>query len=287
MTPAIFLIGIGPISRWKQMSLPALAVRLRWAFGISVVSALITPFFMGEWKPMVSFGLLLAFWIIVCAFVNLKHRLNNSGKGSLFTKLSKQSRSYYGMHCAHIGVAVFIIGVTLVNSYETEKDVRMEIGSKVTVGGYVFQFNGTSDVVGPNYKSVKGDISVFKDDRFVRTLYPEKRTYNASGMAMTEAAIDTGFFRDLYVALGEPLSNDVWVVRAYHKPFVDWIWFGCILMAIGGITSITDRRYRLKITKKKSATTSDIESEKQIEGTPATVASATAKVELATETTKL
>ncbi|MER2513141.1 MAG: heme lyase CcmF/NrfE family subunit [Nitrosomonas ureae] len=287
MTPAIFLIGVGPISRWKQMSLPALAVRLRWAFGVSVVSALITPFFMGEWKPMVSFGLLLAFWIIVCAFVNLKHRLNNSGKGSLFTKLSKQSRSYYGMHCAHIGVAVFIIGVTLVNSYETEKDVRMEIGSKVTVGGYVFQFNGTSDVVGPNYKAVKGDISVFKDDRFIRTLYPEKRTYNASGMAMTEAAIDTGFFRDLYVALGEPLSNGAWVVRAYHKPFVDWIWFGCILMALGGITSITDRRYRLKITKKKSATTSDIESEKQTEGTPATVASATAKVELATETTKL
>jgi len=287
MTPAIFLIGIGPISRWKQMSLPALAVRLRWAFGISVVSALMTPFFMGEWKPMVSFGLLLAFWIIVCAFVNLKHRLNNSGKGSLFTKLAKQSRSYYGMHCAHIGVAVFIIGVTLVNSYETEKDVRMEIGSKVTVGGYVFQFNGTSDVVGPNYKAVKGDISVFKDDQFIRTLYPEKRTYNASGMAMTEAAIDTGFFRDLYVALGEPLSNGVWVVRAYHKPFVDWIWFGCILMAMGGITSITDRRYRLKITKKKSAATSDIESEKQTEGTPAAVASATTKVELATEATKL
>ncbi|SOD19484.1 heme lyase CcmF/NrfE family subunit [Nitrosomonas ureae] len=287
MTPAIFLIGIGPISRWKQMSLPALAVRLRWAFGISVVSALMTPFFMGEWKPMVSFGLLLAFWIIVCAFVNLKHRLNNSGKGSLFAKLSRQSRSYYGMHCAHIGVAVFIIGVTLVNSYETEKDVRMEIGSKVTVGGYVFQFNGTSDVVGPNYKAVKGDISVFKDDRFIRTLYPEKRTYNASGMAMTEAAIDTGFFRDLYVALGEPLSNGAWVVRAYHKPFVDWIWFGCILMAMGGITSITDRRYRLKVTKKKSATPSDIEMEKQTEGASVAVAPATTKVELATEATKL
>ena len=287
MTPAIFLIGIGPISRWKQMSLPALAIRLRWAFGISVVSALITPFFMGEWKPMVSFGLLLAFWIIVCAFVNLKHRLNNSGEGNLLTKLSKQSRSYYGMHCAHIGVAIFIIGVTLVNSYETEKDVRMEIGSKVTVGGYVFQFNGTSDVIGPNYKAIKGDISVFKDDQFVRNLYPEKRTYNASGMAMTEAAIDTGFFRDLYVALGEPLSNGAWVVRAYHKPFVDWIWFGCILMAMGGITSITDRRYRLKITKKESSAVSVAESERQAKGTPAAVASATTKVELATEATKV
>ncbi|PSJ18484.1 heme lyase CcmF/NrfE family subunit [Nitrosomonas supralitoralis] len=287
MTPAIFLIGIGPISRWKQMSLPALAVRLRWAFAISMISALITPFFMGEWKPMVSFGLLLSFWIIVCAFVNLKHRLNNSGEGNLFIRLSKQSRSYYGMHCAHIGVAVFIIGVTLVNSYETEKDVRMEIGSKVTVGDYVFQFNGTSDVVGPNYKAIKGDLSVFKDGQFIRNLYPEKRTYNASGMAMTEAAIDTGLFRDLYVALGEPLSNGAWVVRAYHKPFVDWIWFGCLLMAMGGITSITDRRYRLKVTKKKLDNASDIESEKQSAEVPATTVSATTKVELATETNKV
>ncbi|MBL8497082.1 heme lyase CcmF/NrfE family subunit [Nitrosomonas sp. JL21] len=249
MTPAIFLIGIGPIARWKQMSLPALAVRLRWAFAVSVISALVTPYFMGEWKPLVSFGLLLAFWVVLCAVVNLKHRLSNSGEGNIFTKLARQSRSYYGMHCAHIGVAVFIIGVTLVNGYETEKDVRMDIGSKVTVGGYTFQFDGTSDVVGPNYKAVRGDITVIHDDKIVRTLHPEKRTYNASGMAMTEAAIDTGLFRDLYIALGEPLANNAWVVRAYHKPFVDWIWLGCLLMAIGGILSVTDRRYRLKVSK--------------------------------------
>lgn len=287
MAPAIFLIGVGPISRWKQMSLPSLAIRLRWAFAISVVSALIAPYYMGEWRPMISFGLLLAFWIIVCAFVNLKHRISNSGEGNLFIKLARQSRSYYGMHCAHIGVAVFIIGVTLVNGYETEKDVRMEIGSKVTVGGYTFQFNGTRNDVGPNYKAVIGDIAVIKDEQFVRNMYPEKRTYNASGMAMTEAAIDTGFLRDLYVALGEPLTNGAWVVRVYHKPFVDWIWLGCLLMAIGGITSITDRRYRLKITKKGAAKVEEKEPESTVVESPVAVAPSVNKVELATETTKV
>ena len=286
MTPAIFLIGVGPIARWKQMSLPALAIRLRWAFAVSVVSALVAPYFMGEWKPMISFGLLLAFWIIVCVLVNLKHRISASSEGNVFTRLLKQSRSYYGMHCAHLGVAVFIIGVTLVNGYETEKDVRMEIGSKVTVGGYTFQFNGTRNDVGPNYKAVIGDIAVSKDGQFIRNMYPEKRTYNASGMAMTEAAIDTGFFRDLYIALGEPLTNGAWVVRAYHKPFVDWIWMGCLLMAFGGITSITDRRYRLKVTKKDVVRTEKEISTSAETPTPVAVAPSVNKVELATENTK-
>ena len=286
MTPAIFLIGVGPIARWKQMSLPALAVRLRWAFAVSMVSALAAPYFMGEWKPMTSFGLLLAFWIIVCVFVNLKHRINSSTEGNVFTRLLKQSRSYYGMHCAHLGVAVFIIGVTLVNSYETEKDVRMEIGSKVTVGGYTFQFNGTRNDVGPNYKAVIGDIAVSKDGQFVRNMHPEKRTYNASGMAMTEAAIDTGFFRDLYIALGEPLTNGAWVVRAYHKPFVDWIWMGCLLMAFGGIISITDRRYRLKITKKSTVKTEEEASVSTETSVPVDIAPSANKVQLAAETTK-
>ena len=220
---------------------------------------------MGEWKPLVSFGLLMAFWIFVSILVSLKHRLDNSGEGNVFTKLAKQSRSYYGMHCAHLGVAVFIIGVTLVNGYETEKDVRMDIGSRVTIGDYAFQFNGVSDVTGPNYMSVRGEIDVFKNGEFVRKLFPEKRTYNASGMVMTEAAIDTGIFRDLYVALGEPLANDAWVVRAYHKPFVDWIWFGCLLMAIGGITAVSDKRYRLKI-KSRSPMNKGVVSEARLSG---------------------
>jgi cytochrome c-type biogenesis protein CcmF len=259
MAPAIFLIGLGPIARWKQASLPSMVIRLRWAFGVSLISALIMPFFMSEWKPLVSFGLLLAFWIIASIFVNIKHRLQNSGEGGLLTKLSRQSRSYYGMHCAHLGIAVFVIGVTLVNGYETEKDVRMEIGNTVSISGYTFRFNGISNIPGPNYKAVQGDIDVLKDDKLIQKLYPEKRTYNASGMVMTEAAIDAGLFRDLYIALGEPLDNNAWVVRVYHKPFVDWIWLGCILMALGGILAVIDRRYRYGIRKKdKTEITSEI-----------------------------
>ena len=157
------------------------------------------------------------------------------------------------MHCAHLGIAAFIVGVTMVNGYETEKDVRMELGNVVSVGGYTFKFNGTTNKPGPNYKATVGDIDVLKGDTVVRKLYPEKRTYNASGMVMTEAAIDTGLVRDLYVALGEPLDGGAWVVRVYHKPFIIWIWLGCILMAFGGILAISDRRYRFNVIRKKQS----------------------------------
>jgi cytochrome c-type biogenesis protein CcmF len=257
MTPAIFLMGLGPLARWKQASLPELVMRLRWAFAVSMATALLMPLVMGEWKPMVSFGLLLAFWVIATIFVSIRHRLQNSGQGSVFTRLARQSRSYYSMHLAHFGIAIFIIGVTLVNGYETEKDVRMEIGSTVEMGGYTFRFTGASPVTGPNYSAMRGDIEVLRNGEKIRVMQPEKRTYNASGMAMTEPAIDTGFIRDLYVALGEPLENGAWVVRVYHKPFVDWIWFGCLLMAFGGMLAVSDRRYRLKINTKPIETATE------------------------------
>jgi len=251
MTPAVFLIGLGPLARWKQASLPELAVRLRWAFGVSVVTALVMPFVMGEWKLMVSFSLLMAFWVITSVIVSVIHRLRSTGKQGLFAKLAAQSRSYYGMHAAHLGIAFFIIGVALVGGYETEKDVRMEIGDTVEVGGYTFRFNGVKKAPGPNYMSDIGNVDVLRDGKKINVLEPEKRTYNASGMPMTEAAIDTGILRDLYVALGEPLENGAWIVRVYHKPFVDWIWFGCMLMAFGGFLAITDRRYRLSSRKQR------------------------------------
>ncbi len=251
MTPAVFLIGLGPLARWKQASLPELAMRLRWAFAVSLITALLMPFVMGEWKPFVSFGLLLAFWVIASIVVSLIHRLRSSGKEGLFAKLAAQSPSYYGMHAAHLGIAVFIIGVTLVGGYETEKDVRMEIGDTVAVGGYTFRFNGATKAPGPNYMADIGNVDVLRNGEKVSVLEPEKRTYNASGMAMTEAAIDTGILRDLYVALGEPLENGAWIVRVYHKPFVDWIWFGCMLMAFGGFLAVTDRRYRLSPRKQR------------------------------------
>ena len=257
MAPAIFLMGLGPLARWKKSSLPELAIRLRWAFGVSMITALLLPLTMGEWNLMVSFGLLLAFWVITSIFVSLWQRIKNSSHQGLFTKLAKQSRSYYGMTFAHFGIAIFIIGVTMVNGYETEKDVRMDVGDTVAIGGYTFRFNGTNEVPGPNYQGIIGDIEVLENGEKVNLMHPEKRTYNASGMAMTEAAIDTGIFRDLYVALGEPLGDGSWIVRVYHKPFVDWIWFGCLLMAFGGALAVSDKRYRIKVRKLSEAKVKD------------------------------
>jgi cytochrome c-type biogenesis protein CcmF len=149
------------------------------------------------------------------------------------------------MLLAHFGVAVFIVGVTLVNGYETEKDVRMAPGNTVSIGGYTMRLERLEDTTGPNYTSVKGVVTVLKDGRERGVMYPEKRFYTVQQMPMTEAAIDTGFTRDLYVSLGEPVDGGAWIVRVYHKPFVDWIWGGAFLMAIGGLLAVSDRRYRM------------------------------------------
>ncbi|MBI4190968.1 MAG: heme lyase CcmF/NrfE family subunit [Betaproteobacteria bacterium] len=251
MTPAVFLMGIGPIARWKEASLPELAVRLKWALGVSVVTAALLPFVLGKWTPLVAFGLLLAAWIVATAAVTLKYRLSRS-EGSLWARLGAQPRSYYGMLLAHCGVAVFILGVTLVKGYETERDVRMAVGDSVVVGGYSFRFDGVQDVTGPNYRGARGVIDVSRGGRHVEQLYPEKRVYAAQQMPMTEAAIDTGIFGDLYVSLGEPVSGGAWSVRVYHKPFVTWIWGGCIIMALGGFLALLDRRYRVAARREQA-----------------------------------
>ncbi len=246
MTPLVFLMGVGPLARWKEAKLPDLWLRLRWALAVSLVTALLLPFAAGKWTPMVSFGLLLALWIVATTFVNVKERMSGlSTGGGVWTKIVRQPRSYWGMVVAHLGVAVFIVGVTMVKGYESERDVRMDVGDKVTVGGYTFRFDGVIDRMGPNYRAARGAFDVSRNGTHVETMNPEKRVYNASGMPMTEAAIDPGLFGDLYVSLGEPVDGGAWSVRVYHKPFVTWIWFGCIIMALGGVLALSDRRYRV------------------------------------------
>jgi cytochrome c-type biogenesis protein CcmF len=245
MVPALFLIGVGPLARWKSASLPELATRLRWAAIISVLVALILPFTLGQWSWGVSAGLLLAAWIAATSIVGLWHRIRNATGQGLAAKLRASSLSYYGMLLAHIGVAVFVVGVTLVRGYGTEKDVRMEPGQTVELAGYTFRFAGIGEIDGPNYVAARATIEVTRNGKHEKTLYPEKRVYNVQQMPMTEAAIDSGFTRDLYVALGEAVTPTAWVVRVQHKPFVDWIWLGCVIMAIGGIFAAADRRYRV------------------------------------------
>jgi len=247
MAPAIFLMGVGPIARWKEAKLPDLAMRLKWAFGVAVASAILLPFVMGKWTPLVALGLLLAVWVIAASVVNLHERLKLLGatEQPLGARLKSLPRGYWGMLLAHCGVGAFIIGVTLVRGFETEKDVRMMVGDTVEVGEYTFQLTGLDQVPGPNYESTRGHIQVTRNGRDIALLHPEKRFYPVQQMPMTEADMDSGLTRDLYVSLGEPVGGGAWVVRVYHKPFVDWIWGGAFLMAIGGVVAVTDRRYRL------------------------------------------
>jgi len=254
MAPAMFLMGVGPIARWKKASLPELAIRLRWAFVVSLVTAVTLPFVFGQWKPLVSLGLLLAVWIVATSLVNLWERTRvTSGQLTMMQKLRTQTRSYYGMHVAHLGVAVFIVGVTMVTGYQSEQDVKMDVGDTVTAGNYEFKFNGVTQISGPNYVAGRAEIIVSRNGAETQRMYPEKRNYSASGNVMTESSIDTGLFRDLYVSLGEPISGGAWSVRIYYKPFVDWIWGGAVLMACGGGLALSDRRYAVAARKQREA----------------------------------
>ncbi len=261
MVPMVMMMGLGPVARWKKASIPAIWLRVRWALASSVIIALLLPFVMGNWTPMIALGLLLAFWLITTVSADLYKRLSGSEAG-IWAAFKSQSMSYYGMQFAHLGVAVFIIGVTLVKGNESERDVRMDVGDIVTAGAYQFRFDGVREIEGPNYHAYQGRINVSKNNKLLTQLYPEKRIYNASGMPMTEAAIDTGILRDLYVSLGEqiPDSNGAWSVRVYLKPFVVWIWAGCIMMAFGGLLALSDKRYRIYARKAKT----EINSEKSM-----------------------
>ena len=246
MAPAMFLIGVGPIARWKHVKIPELAVRLRWAFMISVLTGILLPFVIGGWKWRASLGLVLAFWIVATAVQNIWSRVRTTTGGlSFLGKLKAAPRSYYGMQLAHVGVAVFIAGVTVVTNYQSEKDVKMNLGDTVTVGGYQFRLNNLAKVQGPNYQAVRADIEVTSDGSPVAMMHPEKRAFTAAQNVTTETAIDRSIFRDLYLSLGDEVEGGGWTVRVYHKPLVNWIWGGALLMAIGGGFAVTDRRYAL------------------------------------------
>ncbi|HKB74459.1 MAG TPA: heme lyase CcmF/NrfE family subunit [Burkholderiales bacterium] len=246
MAPALFLMGVGPLARWKKASIPDLAARLRWALAASLAAGLVLPFAMGRWSALAAFGLLLAAWVAASGVVQLCEKIGNAANGaSAWARLRNTPRATYGMLLAHFGVAVFVAGVTLVKGYDSEKDVRMEPGDTAELGGYTFRLDGVRDVQGPNYVAARAQIQVSREGRAVTTLYPEKRIYTVQNMPMTEAAIDPGFTRDLYVSLGDSVSATAWIVRVQHKPFIDWIWGGCLLMALGGVLAASDRRYRV------------------------------------------
>jgi cytochrome c-type biogenesis protein CcmF len=248
MAPTIFLMGVGPLVRWKEAALPTLASRLKWAAVVSIIASIATGWLAGEIRWVASVGLLMAYWIVASVATDLVERIRP--QGGLWTdaprKLRQIPRALIGMMVAHLGVAAFCFGVVMVRTYELETDVKMHIGDSTSVRGYTFTFMGIREVPGPNYSAVRGQMQVTHDGKAVATMYPEKRVYRVQQNPMTEAAIDAGVTRDLYVSLGEPVEDGAWIVRVYVKPFIDWIWGGCLLMAFGGLLAVTDKRYRRK-----------------------------------------
>ncbi len=245
MAPAVILMAIGPLVAWKRAEVADLWLRLRWPLAVSVLAAVALPLALGHWSVFVAFGVWLGAWVVAATVEQLFRRLRQSPQATLRARVAAQPRSWYGMSLAHFGVAVFIFGVTLVKGFETERDLRMAPGERVALGGYEFVFKGAKEVPGPNYASMQGEFEIRRAGSSSSfTLRPEKRAYHASGQTMTEADIDAGFTRDIYVSLGEPVGDGAWGVRVYHKPFVDWIWGGCFLMAMGGLLALSDRRYR-------------------------------------------
>ena len=239
MIPLLVLMGIGPWTSWKNSNLFDVIKRLWIAALVAVIAAALIPFVMGEFTWLSSLGFLLAFWVIASGVLQIIRQ----------AKAGKPTRSFIGMQVAHLGIAVFVIGVTMVGAYQEEKDVRMLAGESVSVGGYDIQLKGVSAVPGPNYKAMQGTFLLSRNGKLEATMYPEKRSYFSSTMPMTEAAIDAGLTRDIYVSLGEELEDKAWAVRVYYKPFVDWIWGGCLLMALGGVLAMSDKRYRMKLKK--------------------------------------
>ena len=242
MIPLLVLMGIGPWASWKQTDLISVLKRLWIAGVVAVLAGVSIPLIMGQFTWLAGIGFLLAFWVIASGCLQIIRQ----------AKTGKPTRSFMGMQVAHLGIAVFVIGVTMVGAYQEEKDVRMLAGETVQVGGYQIQLQDVKQVPGPNYTAMRGTFLLSKNGANEAILYPEKRSYFSSTMPMTEAAIDVGLTRDIYVSLGEELGDQSWAVRVYYKPFVDWIWGGCLLMALGGVLAISDKRYRMKLKGKIS-----------------------------------
>ena len=252
MLPCVFLMGVGPLARWKDADPRALARELAWCLVAAIVAGAAIPLLMGEFGHWVFLGCTSAMFVFFAVIQTFRHQIRNQ-PGNVFARLMRQPRAFWGMQLAHVGVAVFIIGVALVKGYQSERDVRMYEGETVTVAGYTFTFNGVETVRGPNYTADRGDFTLSVNGRELQHLYPEKRKYYSSNsMPMTESAIRHSITGDVYVSLGTPTNDGGWVVRAYYKPYVTWIWWGCIIMAAAGLWAASDRRYRRRKQKNEA-----------------------------------
>jgi cytochrome c-type biogenesis protein CcmF len=243
MAPLAVAVGIGMMLRWKKDSIGALALRVRWLIGGCIAGGLLLPLFMPFYSWGAVLGLSLALWTVAITVLAFIDRL---GANNLrWEKLKTIPSGFYGMTLAHLGIAVFVTGITLTTVYSVEKDVRMAPNEKLDMSGYIFEFHGVKETQGVNFVAQEGYLTVSHNGEQIAELEPQKRVYQVQTMPMTEAAIDAGLFRDLFVAIGEPLGDGgAWSLRVYYKAFIRWIWLGALFMAAGGLCAAFDRRYR-------------------------------------------
>jgi cytochrome c-type biogenesis protein CcmF len=247
IVPFVLFMAVGPLSRWKNQRPSALRNQLLLAFVLALSAGVLVNFSYDEPTYMGTLGMVMSFWILIAIMLEVRQRVVSTTRSEpVLASLRKLTPSHWGMVLGHVGFAVTLIGISLVSNYELERDVRMTAGDTVKIADYTVSFTGVEQIEGPNYSADRGIFDVYKNGKFVNHLEPEKRFYPVQRTSMTEAGIHTTLTRDLFIALGEPLSNDAWAIRLYYKPFVVWIWGGAVIMAIGGIFSISDKRYRIK-----------------------------------------
>ena len=249
MVPLLFILVPGTVARWRDVRLSELVHALRWVGLLALVLGCLTPLAYGAWSAGTALGWTLGAWVALGTLWQVVQRVRKPGR---------IPASFWGMHLAHLGMAVLVVGVTGVKSFEVERDVRMGLGDEVSIAPYTFRLVGMNNVQGPNYRALRAEVQVLRNGRPLEVLWPEKRNYLSSAMPMTEAAIDSGFMRDLYVSLGDRLEGEraEWSMRVYYKPFVPWLWGGVLLMVFGGVAAALDRRYRK--TRDASAQTEGI-----------------------------
>ncbi len=244
-------MGLGPLARWKRMAAGELVAKL-WLAGLAglVISVAAPLLYTGEWNLWVSLGLLSALWIVLPLVRDVFDKCRHAG--SLGRGLKRLSLAYWGMVLGHVGLAVTIVGVTVVSHYNIERNVRMAPDTTVEVAGYEFTMLELVSRRGPNFLADTSRIEVRRGgEGRAFMMHPEKRLYIATGMPMTQVALRPGFFRDLYVAMGEDLDDGSYAMRVQYKPFVRWLWLGALLMAAGAILAVIDKRYRRPETRSR------------------------------------
>jgi cytochrome c-type biogenesis protein CcmF len=240
MLPLLIAVGVGMHTAWRSADTSAVARRLRIPAALSVIAGIaITLVVYGGKNVLTMVGIAAGLWLVLTALLDPVRQI--IGRGPQF------SRAALGMSIAHLGLGLFVLGVTVTTSFNVETDQRIAVGETARIGDYSVRFNGVQDINGPNYRGLRGEMVVTQDGRQIATLHPEKRIYGTRSSPMTEAGIDAGWSRDVFVALGDDLGRDAWSVRLQYKPLIRFIWLGALVMAFGGVLAASDRRYRVPV----------------------------------------